>query len=527
MKGIVHKVVSEVADSPYLTYATDVDMGNVLMVAKAYKKVVTFFSKIDSKILKEYFPRPVTTLRKAAQFSNHKSPPTPKVLAEVRLVRKNILNALKLIIKKNIQAQEKTGKVLPGFKVLRIRQAQSLVAELGNNEAYTDYVKYMKKTTKSGRPVPKKLKKSAPEPTPKKKTQKKTKKAVKTPKKPTVFRKAKMPKNTYNTVKALSNFVFNAIFLHDLSSPEVQNKITHRGKSIFEFIEDAFPSDVKYGASNKREIEAVRFKSAQLKKLEESVTILKALVNKLVAANDFKRSPSKYLASMKKVMPLINKRSIKGLLTYYKGLEVQKTARVKEWVGSVKTLWKRLKPPEGFTKSFVKEKQKQWGGTKVDTFEGRLVSDTVKLTFRFGSGPNSKGGIEWSGTTEYKSKDGWYSFDRRGITDSFYGGDTEYPDLLPVVEEEVERAKNRISVVDGMIPVPEIGYKITKDRKATIIETLKKGKPVTFTPSGMGTGLYLTVKPMYSGPSGSRVASKELAKFFGFPALYLTEFDYD
>jgi hypothetical protein len=137
------------------------------------------------------------------------------------------------------------------------------------------------------------------------------------------------------------------------------------------------------------------------------------------------------------------------------------------------------------------------------------------------------GAIEWSGTTEYKSKDGWSSFDRHGITDSFYGGDKEYPDLLPVVEEETERAKNRISTVDGMIPVPDIGYKITKDRKEIIIKTLKAGKIVTFTPSGMGTGLYLSVKPMSVGPSGSRAASKKLAKFFGFDALYLTEFDYD
>ena len=132
------------------------------------------------------------------------------------------------------------------------------------------------------------------------------------------------------------------------------------------------------------------------------------------------------------------------------------------------------------------------------------------------------------GHTYFTTPRGWSSFDRIGVESSFspidWTTDT-LRDAGSIIAEQFARIA-RVREVDlTRIDVPGdlSGWRITPDRKAQVTAQLKAGKLAMFTPSGFGTGYYLSAKPLRHG----REVAPTLAAFFGFSTLYIESFDHD
>jgi len=140
-----------------------------------------------------------------------------------------------------------------------------------------------------------------------------------------------------------------------------------------------------------------------------------------------------------------------------------------------------------------------------------------------------------TGTTNYKGiKDNWYTFDRRGIDNSFYIG--EYGDKKEnaneILKEQIERALEAIERSKDFIKIPEIGLVTTSKNRKENSEKLKKGEQVRLSPGGMGTGYYLRKgiskadlqRGYFCQP---KRASKELEKFYEVNPIYISTYDHD
>lgn len=199
------------------------------------------------------------------------------------------------------------------------------------------------------------------------------------------------------------------------------------------------------------------------------------------------------------------------------------------------TGWKREDGP-GVMDSFMQ----QLNSLKT-TYHVNLTSpeDDVTISVNFGwsndmdyKTKKSKWTIDVSGHTNFKAPQGWLSFSRRGIGDSFYAGGiygtNKLSDLNKMIPEEINRAKASIEKYQSSVQVKLNGtaFTLTSDRLEAIKASLKAGKPATLTPGGFGTGYYLSKKP-FGGRYGVGVAPADVAEVFGVPKLYWQSFDHD
>lgn len=179
--------------------------------------------------------------------------------------------------------------------------------------------------------------------------------------------------------------------------------------------------------------------------------------------------------------------------------------------------------PEGFTRS---EK------ISADEVEVEFLSEDVKIRLDHYKTDESEPGYVYNvagGHTSFKTSKGWLTFDRLGISDSFYlDDDTTLESATQKVREEITRARAQITHHLNTVQLPGIRFTCLKtpEQIEEIRQKLKAGKSVTLTPGGMGQGIYLsTRKPR--ARYGVTEASPELKKLLGANTLYLESFDHD
>ena len=145
--------------------------------------------------------------------------------------------------------------------------------------------------------------------------------------------------------------------------------------------------------------------------------------------------------------------------------------------------------------------------------------------------------VEIHGHTNYKSAQGWRTFSRRGIDDSFhighYGINTYPSKINEVVQQEIQKAKEAIVRSANMVLVPGLpdGFTVNPNDVPAISAKLKGGETHDFMPGGMGTGYTLSIKPLHPPMAGgfnpSPKGPPELARFFGVSNIYVTQQDHD
>lgn len=180
----------------------------------------------------------------------------------------------------------------------------------------------------------------------------------------------------------------------------------------------------------------------------------------------------------------------------------------------LKKMASKFPVPEGFTTEW--RENYDYNGTTA--FVMKKEKDGVEFIFRPG-GP---------GTCKFKIGDGWRTFDRCGVDDSFYWKPLFKGDevnLEETFEELFKRiAKSREFSLTA-ISVPEIGHSVSPERLTTLKAELNKNGFISFHPSGFGTGYNVTKKT--TRRYGVKRATKALEDFFGVAPLFIETFDCD
>jgi hypothetical protein len=131
-----------------------------------------------------------------------------------------------------------------------------------------------------------------------------------------------------------------------------------------------------------------------------------------------------------------------------------------------------------------------------------------------------------SGHTCFLTERGWWaSFDRRGVSDSFYLGAYGNPAgaIQSVIQEQLGEVARSREASKHMVQVPGFGYSVHRDNLEEMRKRIQGGASQAFTPSGFGTGHRLSTWP---SPRAVRMP-QETATFFGVSALYDETFDHD
>lgn len=135
------------------------------------------------------------------------------------------------------------------------------------------------------------------------------------------------------------------------------------------------------------------------------------------------------------------------------------------------------------------------------------------------------------GRVEFLVAGKWYTYDRRGIDDSFsisrYSNYPNVSDVSKAIKDQIKRvAESKERLLNSVtLPAPLASFNKTAKEIEAITATLKAGKDYRFNPAGMGTG-YIVTKRKLSGYEGAR-ATAELNKFFGVDDLYIGRYDAD
>jgi len=201
-----------------------------------------------------------------------------------------------------------------------------------------------------------------------------------------------------------------------------------------------------------------------------------------------------------------------------------------------------IKTPEGYERSCeMPEAGKKYGyHESFDVGNLSLKSESVEVIFRAGFYKNK---LRITGTTNFKEGESWYTFDRRGIDDSFnmeqrskkeIACDKKHgwyrPDTYTqnggqkMLEQQIKRAEERIEEMKGKLTVPHYGHRISKERKEEIRKKIL-GRGHTFAPSGMGIAYHVSTRRTSRWDSE---VPAEVAKFFGInKKLYAQHQDWD
>jgi hypothetical protein len=191
-------------------------------------------------------------------------------------------------------------------------------------------------------------------------------------------------------------------------------------------------------------------------------------------------------------------------------------------VDAFKKRMSKIKMPEGFTGTFGEEK---WppGNETYHHFELVKENDT-KIKFD----------LSGCGHTSFMVGDGWRSFDRTGVEDSFYHtkvykGDDRVIDLDTIIAEQLKRIAERREYYKSAVEVPGLPAKFTvaPDGVAGLKASIKNNGHLSFTPSGFGVGYCVTKRPQQGLRYGEVRAKPELEKFLDHSPLYVHTLDCD
>ncbi len=176
---------------------------------------------------------------------------------------------------------------------------------------------------------------------------------------------------------------------------------------------------------------------------------------------------------------------------------------------------KQVTVPQGFVASM--EVEDLWKNCSQQVFV--LKSDDIEIRF-------DQNGC---GHTIYSYGGRKYTFDRRGIEDSFYhlplwGGDESY-DLNLIIAEQLDRVTKSLKIIAKSIDVPGVPFTTTPERLEHMKKQLKSGGQVSFTPQGFGTGYIISYGAKHH--SDAKRAPKATEDFFGVSSLYISTFDAD
>jgi hypothetical protein len=213
--------------------------------------------------------------------------------------------------------------------------------------------------------------------------------------------------------------------------------------------------------------------------------------------------------------------------------------------GQIKRLEKffsTIKTPEGYERTCempeVGKEYSMWEDYETGVL--KVTGENAAVTFRASFYKNK---LSISGTTKFKDGGIWYSFDRRGIEDSFYMEQESKKEIADskkrgwyrpesdihnggqeMLEKQIKRAKDYMEGQKGKLTVPHYGHRVSPERKEEIKKKIL-GNGHTFAPSGMGTAYHVSTRQT------SRFDSKvpaEVAKFFGIDRqLYASHQDWD
>jgi hypothetical protein len=150
---------------------------------------------------------------------------------------------------------------------------------------------------------------------------------------------------------------------------------------------------------------------------------------------------------------------------------------------------------------------------------------------------NQTGDIElvfhpWGGsTTRFKIGEHWRSFDRTGVSDSFYWMDhgakrKVATDLREIIQEQLANVERSRTFHATALRVPMVGYSIAPTTLEEHKRKLASHGSIRFTPSGFGTGYdVVTRKPKHN--YNVRRATAELETFYDRSPLWVVGFDCD
>lgn len=180
-----------------------------------------------------------------------------------------------------------------------------------------------------------------------------------------------------------------------------------------------------------------------------------------------------------------------------------------------------IKVPDGFT-SEVQEGEPYSNGEPKPLVFVLTKADEIVIKF-------DQGG---SGHTSYKAAGAWYTFDRRGVEDSFYHqpmfSTDKVKDPNAIVTEQMDRIAKQLEYKKTAVQIPGIPFTTSPAGIADLKARLTKNGSITFTPSGFGTGYVIySKKPPARRYSQMRLAPPELNNFLGITPLWIDKFDAD
>lgn len=198
--------------------------------------------------------------------------------------------------------------------------------------------------------------------------------------------------------------------------------------------------------------------------------------------------------------------------------------------------WKVLRVVEGVAES---SRTTRWPAPELVTVVLAAEGAEIEVFARFCESTTwgKEKGLKLTvdGTTRFKHKDFWASFDRIGVESSFYvdegreDGPFE-PRLAAAIVAQKARVEKYLAMDAGRVDVPGLpfGWRLSPEALAVTKTRLLRGETVTWTPSGFGTGYHLCVKPPRDRKSSDVSFAKATAlAFFGVPSLWLRSFDHD
>lgn len=158
-----------------------------------------------------------------------------------------------------------------------------------------------------------------------------------------------------------------------------------------------------------------------------------------------------------------------------------------------------------------------------------VATETARVAVNadFSEGGWGEPGVRACGHTLFKDAEGgWRTFSRRGIEDSFY--DDGGARAATLLGEQLERAaKGSQRSVDNLgkwITIPGAPSRLHKDKLAEAQAKLRRGGQLTLAPSGFGTAMVISGKPM-RGFGWKR--NPAVAEALGVPEAYTSTADWD
>jgi len=178
-------------------------------------------------------------------------------------------------------------------------------------------------------------------------------------------------------------------------------------------------------------------------------------------------------------------------------------------------LMKKLSVPAGFTAEFGR-REYGWGDRPCFV----MKSEDEEIIFDLGG----------AGHTRFRHCSVWKSFDRLGVSDSFYWRDltTGEPKLLAEIDaavtEQLKKITDRRAFLSHAISLPGLGFSVSPEGLDDLKKTMaRRNGSRTFMPSGFGIGKTLARRRIHDAER----ADPRLESMLGISPLYVESFDAD